>query len=414
MKYDLIVVGGGPGGLMAAKTAAEDGLKVILVERKRNITKINRACLQIFYIRPISPLTGGKTYMEPVSAEVGADKTRFHFLKPGFSVDYTGPLRPYLNWLQFSPSGHLIHRWKPNDKIWGFFYRKEAFVAGLLASVEKAGVEVRTETIALGAENIRDGVKVRVQGKSAEQTLEARAAIAADGIRSRIVDSLGLNEKRQVLASSVKGVMNLIDGIETDLPVGCSLISFTIPSIVTRRNIIVGMMAENMNSISAGTTPYEKLAAHPTLAPMLRHARLVKMLAFGGTIRTPIREPVAGNVVIVGDSGAPTETWIAGAVACGYQAVRAIEKELNGQKGYQEYIDWWQQAFAFNTPNYFKVVSDYYAWSGVCSDKDVDYIFSLFQDKVGIPALLIEENLELIRGKMPALYEKLRRNKQKS
>lgn len=35
MKYDLIVVGGGPGGLMAAKTAAEDGLKVILVERKK-------------------------------------------------------------------------------------------------------------------------------------------------------------------------------------------------------------------------------------------------------------------------------------------------------------------------------------------------------------------------------------------
>ncbi len=35
MKYDLIVVGDGPGGLMAAKTAAEDGLKVIMVERKK-------------------------------------------------------------------------------------------------------------------------------------------------------------------------------------------------------------------------------------------------------------------------------------------------------------------------------------------------------------------------------------------
>ncbi len=42
VKYDLIVVGGGPGGLMAAKTAAEDGLKAVLIERKKVITDINQ------------------------------------------------------------------------------------------------------------------------------------------------------------------------------------------------------------------------------------------------------------------------------------------------------------------------------------------------------------------------------------
>ena len=52
MKYDLIVVGGGPGGLMAAKTAAEDGLKVLLIERKRNITEIKRACLDNTNLKP--------------------------------------------------------------------------------------------------------------------------------------------------------------------------------------------------------------------------------------------------------------------------------------------------------------------------------------------------------------------------
>ena len=34
-RYDLVVVGAGPAGLMAAKVAAEHGLKVALVERKK-------------------------------------------------------------------------------------------------------------------------------------------------------------------------------------------------------------------------------------------------------------------------------------------------------------------------------------------------------------------------------------------
>ncbi len=42
-EYDLIVVGAGPAGLMAARTAGEYGLKVALIERKSIITDINRA-----------------------------------------------------------------------------------------------------------------------------------------------------------------------------------------------------------------------------------------------------------------------------------------------------------------------------------------------------------------------------------
>ena len=42
--FDLIVVGAGPAGAMAARTASETGLKVALLERKRDITTIRRAC----------------------------------------------------------------------------------------------------------------------------------------------------------------------------------------------------------------------------------------------------------------------------------------------------------------------------------------------------------------------------------
>ncbi len=94
MKYDLIVVGGGPGGLMAAKTAAEDGLKVVLIERKRNITEITRACSQNLYIHKVTTsleVEEGKTradgYIDPVSVEVNEHNYRFHFPTPGFSLE---------------------------------------------------------------------------------------------------------------------------------------------------------------------------------------------------------------------------------------------------------------------------------------------------------------------------------------
>jgi len=208
MKYDIIVCGGGPTGLMAAKTAAEDGLKVLLIERKKDITEINRTCAQMFYISHLGATKSGiYCFREPVRLEIGKENNRFIFPTLGFSVDYQGPLRPYYQYPHLSPSGYMIDRYpKHNDKPLAFFFQKEAFLSGLLAQAEKAGVEVLTETAALGAENTPDGVRVTVQTKSGEQTLEARRAIAADGIESRIVDSLGLNQDRQVLLSRLKGV----------------------------------------------------------------------------------------------------------------------------------------------------------------------------------------------------------------
>jgi len=420
-KYDVIVVGGGPGGLMAAKTAAEDGLRVLLIERKRDITEIERACTQIFYIDMIMPSwereegernTDG--YTEPVSVEILPEKCRLHFPAPGFSVDYDGILVPYYNWIHISPSGYYLHTYKPNEKIWGFYFQKEVLLANLLSSVEKAGAEVLTETVALGAENTSDGVKVLVRGKSGEQTLEARKAIAADGFASRIVESLGLNKNRQTMTPQLKILAYDIEGVETEFPRN-SWLSIHFHTLGPHGSVGIGLRAGEggvwmyTNTIGkvSPSTVLDSFMKDPRYASWFRQARVVKKTACTVVLHTPIREPVAGNVVIVGDAGAPVETWVQGALACGYMAVKAIEKELNGQKGHPEYIDWWQKAFYFNNPRYLQRVAGL-SIIRECSSEELDYLYRLFQGRVGNLQGMVYHNLDLVKRDRPELYQKLK------
>lgn len=406
MKYDLVVVGGGPGGLMAALQAARDGMKVILVERRKKIAGVTTACLQILYVKPISQLAGGKTYMEPVTVEMGATATRFHNLNLGFTLEYRGQLKPYLNWLHVSPGGKVINRFKPYDSPWGFFYQKDVFCQELYRRAEAAGVEFRLGTIGESAENTASGVRVSIRSAAGSDTLEADNVIAADGVASHIADSAGFGAKRRVLESARGGVAYIFDGFESPFPSG-SLLAYTVPSLTTKRNIIVGQMADGLSRLGGLAAKWEEIVSHPTFAPRLGKARLVKRLAWVLDVRTPIRAPAAGNIIVVGDAAAPAETWITGAVACGYQAVKAIQKERNGQNGFAAYNRWWQGAFAFNQPDYFSKVSAHYVFNRVCTDQEVDILFGLFEDRIGIPGQIIAANIDLIARVNRPLHDKL-------
>jgi len=420
MKYDLIVAGGGPGGLMAAKTAAEDGMKVLLLERKKDITRITRDCAQIFYVRKLTfsrqtrelkPLSDG--YTEPVSVEIMLEGNRLHFPGPGFSLDYAGPLRAYYNKIHVSPSGHKIFFYPPNQKLWGFFYDKSAFTATLLKDVEKAGAEVLNEAFVMGAANTTDGIEVRVKRKSGEETFQGKHAIAADGRASRVVESLGLNENRP--SRRPRHRLSLImEGMEAPF-IDNSYFACIVPSISPTGNIGIGLHANGCNRIGVGSSAekppsviLDEFMKLPAFRSWFAHARVVDKQADGSVWHPPIKEPVVGNIIIIGDAGATIETFIQGAVACGYQAVKAIEKETNGQKGYEAYTTWWQNSFQFNKKKTFSTLAErHYPLNRVKTDEELDFLFSLCEGQVGPSALLIGNSLELVKTKRPEFYERL-------
>jgi len=419
MKFDLIVAGAGPGGLMAARTAAADGLKVLLLERKKVITEVNRACVQIFYINKLTynPDTGKPTpksdgYIEQVSCEMFPNRCRFHYLDLGFSLDYTGPLRTYYNWLQLSPSGNTIYRYPLNDKPWGFFYFKEAFLAGLLADCQKSGVEVMAGATALGATNTPDGVDVRFSTAAGEQTVSARAAIAADGLQSRIVESLGLNQNRPQ-RPPVQILSYIMEGVEAPYKDNAWL-SWAIPSLTGSGSIWMALTANNTNMLGSGSAggkpPGQILDAMmklPAFAPWFAKAKTVGKMACTVASRPPLKELVKGNVLVVGDAGAVVETWVQGAVAMAYQAVKGLQKQWAGNNGFDEYNTWYRKAFAFNQPYYPRIIAGSHVLISQFNDKDMDDIYQMFEGQQGIPTLLVANNQEMIKQRRPDLWEKM-------
>jgi flavin-dependent dehydrogenase len=411
--YDLIVIGGGPGGLTAAKVAAQSGLKVLLIERKKNLAVVNRLCGQFTNIKMTS-ITGKYKYgySEPLNLEIGTRETIVHFPAIGYSIEYKGPLKSYNNYVYFSPSGHKVFREK--DHVFAFFWEKESLLAGLRSDAENCGVQIMEGTVALGAVNTKEGVEIRVDDGNEQVSYTARKAIAADGHNSRIAASLRGQRSADLNNGGGKSIGYVLEGVTSEYANGC-WVSFTIPSLSPIANLWMYQLAGDRNMLGATTrfdqSPgdmVDKLMKLPYFESWFHNARVVNRIGCNsGEFRMPLMEPVIGNVLILGEAADAIETTNPGAIACGYMAARSLLKELGGQNGGLEYINWWQQAFEGNMPDYLKSFKSNFSLNKVCTDADIDYLYQVIGGQIGVPSILIAQNMEKIKAGNPQLFGEL-------
>jgi flavin-dependent dehydrogenase len=418
--YDLLVIGGGPAGLMAAKTAAEMGLEVCVVERKKTLQRITRTCCASFYLEA--------DYM---SETTQFEKGKLHFPRTGFSVDYSGSFWPIREKFGFSPGGykwHMVRFESPDyskDTPLSVVLDKEALLGGLLDEVKGLGVEVMTGVRAERIENAKDGVRVEIKRHGQPVSLGGKKGVVADGVNSRMVDTLGLNAGRKVLGPRALFVEYVIEGVENPHP--NAVVQFAGEKIAKFAPLLLWPNSKGLARLLAITrvpeypTPLnEYFMRESPYASWFARARVVEKT--GGTIvsRSAISEPCVGNIMIIGDAAAFIEVENQGAMMCGFKVGKAVVQELGGRSGFEAYTDWWKQSFEFNNPELLKGMAVIpLLQSAGFTDSDLDYLHSLVdgEDLFGTCSQYrsgaeiwkgILRHGERIEKERPVLYEKVK------
>ncbi len=413
---DLIIVGAGPAGLMAAKTAAQKGLSVILIERQKDITDITRTCS--------AQLVLDEGY-EGETLKVTDDK--IIFTKNQFEVPYTGARMNLVSNNMISPKGHKVHFAHPNNKPFAVKFDKGELLRSLSKACEKLGVEIRLETRAQKIEDNGNEVCVTVKCHGQEERIYGKKLIICEGANASLTEMIGLNEGRQLFGMPLVACYTFDETKDLDLQ---SWNQFYGNNYHPFAEVMVGSSLEGLHAMEVVVMGTKDLKPEMLLKKVIGESPLKEKLAGAKVIRktgcavksyASLKRPYKGNILIIGDSAAHVETLVQGALMCGYHAADAIKKELMGQKGFEAYTTWWNKAFEFNRMDSLEFVKLYGTLSikGRFADDEIDYLFAMLEgntlcgnfSQFETPKTLWRELLKMkmkIQEERPEIYEKMR------
>ena len=181
----------------AAKTAAENGLSVALLERKTHPALVYRACAQMFLMN-MDSFYNERMYFSK-------EQQKWIFPVNNFSVNYKGGYREFYATHFIAPNAEdriEIGDYEANASGSGtaaVVFDKEALLQGLFEDGQKAGVTYYLERNVVDARKTAAGVEVLT---SSGEKITGTFCIAADGINSRLARKVGLNRERIFLFTS--------------------------------------------------------------------------------------------------------------------------------------------------------------------------------------------------------------------
>lgn len=379
MKYDLVVVGAGPGGSIAALSAREKGLNVAIVERRKIGDILMRAntCMMV-------DSEGFNGEHLKISEENGSSKIIFR--KNGFEVTYPGQLEKIYDSVSFSPAGKKVHVHNTKFPLYHLF-DNQLMLDSLSSEAEEAGVKIFDETLAVDASDDGNGVKIKVKSSSGDDTIEGKMVIIGEGLKSAIAKKVGANKQRQVMGRG-PSLAYTLDNVNFPFKNRgfCTFygstysrgggVLYMAPCSGNDKRFYVGISGVNPSKFCR--IFLEEFFEKEMLKEWFKDANVISRNGAVVHLITPMPDPVNGNIFFIGDSAGFAETMYQGAMMCGYRAANAVAMELDGKNGRGDYREFWRNSFRWiKNPqamaDYLKIGFFYPFFS----DKELDYLFGL-------------------------------------
>lgn len=336
--YDIVIIGSGPAGTTTARFAAQNGMNVLLIDKKQELG---------------APIQCSGAVSSNALEQVGVIPSQ-EFIQEciyGFAVyNGTGEKR-VIDYRQIKPDEYGN---TDNKKPLGYVVDRRRFDRYLATQAERAGTTIWLKTEALGYRVLSDGTcQVDLLKFNEPITVEAKVVVGADGVQSQVGRWAGIktNIKLSELASCLQFV---VDGVKTE----------GLLEIVTGHEWAPGGYAwvfpkgHGYAEIGLGVTRtmctenaqfyLNKFLKQSFLKERFKNCKILEIQGGGVPLAAPLKIQYADNMVLVGDAarhvnaitGGGIHTALSSGKIAGEFLARLITNSIlptrNNLKGYHD------------------------------------------------------------------------------
>ncbi|MFA5330837.1 MAG: NAD(P)/FAD-dependent oxidoreductase [Methanoregula sp.] len=288
-RYDVLVAGGGPGGAVAAQTAAEAGLSVCLVEKRPAIGTPVRCAEGI-------GLDVLREFIEPDPAWISAEISEASVVSPDMT--------------------ELVLDAKIAGTKVGCVLERKIFDRELVKRAADAGADILVKTAAT-APVMENGSIRGAYLTGPVPRIDADIVIAADGVESRFSRMCGIN-------TTVPGgeMMSCAQYLMTDLDISpCRTVFYVGNTIAPQGYLWVFPKGKGTANVGVGISGKKSGPGHRAKDYLDRFIRshfpggkCIEFVAGGVPVCRPLPSTVADGLMIVGDAARVVDPFTGGGI----------------------------------------------------------------------------------------------------